>query len=77
MPDTKRIQWKLSLGALAATIEDQLSAQGLVVPHVELYQKSAEAIVLLSVRGVLAESETRRARRRLVKQIGEKLLRVE
>jgi glycyl-tRNA synthetase alpha subunit len=77
MPDVKPIRWRIYFGAMTSSIEEQLSEQNLAIPHVERYQKMADAITLLSVRGLLSQAERKRARQRLVKLIGGKVLRVE
>ena len=62
-------QFTLVLGALAATIEKQLEAQGLTLiwpPHA---QTVADMITRLAIAGLLTDAEKSRICRRLIKKI--------
>lgn len=64
----------IEFGALAPPILDQLRAQGVrasILSSVDAlkYQKDADAIVRLSVRGLLTDAEKKAARRRLLKAL--------
>ena len=63
----------IKFGAFAAQLEDQLIAQGLVFNKKLLahQQKDADALTRLMIRGVLAESEVRRGRQKLLKKIND------
>ena len=61
----------ISVGALAPTIQAQLTAQHLscnnkLCAH---FQKHADAITQLQIAGILGDADTRRARLRLLKKI--------
>ena len=63
---------QIILGPLADDLSEQFKKA--VVEYVgktsiELIQKSADAISLLDIRGYLSESEARKARERLMKEI--------
>lgn len=64
---------KLSFGALAAPIEEQMAAQGITATRVNIqhWQKDANAIVRLAVGGLLTEASVSLARRKLAKRIWE------
>lgn len=55
-------------GALAAPLWQQLKCSP---SKVELFQQQADAITLLAIQALISEAEVQRARRRLVKAIGE------
>lgn len=61
----------LQFGAMVARISEQLDDLGLTAnSHLMAHwQRDAEAITRLSVRGMLSEAETSKARRRLLKEI--------
>ena len=61
----------IKLGALCPSISEQLEKQGLeqIGKSIELLDRLADAITLTSIHGCLSESETNRARKRLVKMI--------
>jgi hypothetical protein len=67
---------KLSVefGALAPRLTEQLAAAKLFVDKssVAHFQRDADAIARLSVRGLLSERETKAARRRLLKRMASK-----
>lgn len=56
-------------GALAPSLADQLKADDRQSEILAPYQKDADAITRLSVRGLLSEAEIYRARTRLVQKI--------
>jgi len=59
----------VELGALAPPLASQLSEIGLSPEAIDRLQRSADSIVLLSVQGIISESEAERARNRLVRAI--------
>lgn len=61
----------LEFGAMAPDISQQLAYQGLTAKAraIAHWQKDADAITRLSVRGMLSDSEKSKARRRLLKTI--------
>lgn len=63
---------QIILGALADDLEKQFKKAGVQYigkPSLDIIQRSADAISLLSIRGYLSESEARKARQRLMKEI--------
>ena len=56
---------KISLGALAPLLKDQLKGHGLSRTCIEQMQKDADAITRLNVRSILSETATKNARRKL------------
>lgn len=62
------VTFSLSFGALAPPISEQLETQGLTSPG-SLFQRQADAIVLLHVHGVLTDTSAHAARKRLLKAI--------
>ncbi len=63
---------QIILGALADDLSVQFKKAGVQYigkPSLDIIQRSADAISLLSIRGYLTESETLRARKRLMKEI--------
>ena len=69
-------KWQIQFGALARPIEEQLADQKLCLPHVERFQRVADAISLLCVQGLLTDAEITRARKRLISLLGDELLNV-
>ena len=65
------IDGQIEFGALSPKLSEQLRGK---LPHHVLrsFDKFADAIVLLSVHGVLSDAETHRARQRIVKAINRK-----
>ena len=61
----------ITFGAMADPIIKQLLGQDVtkIPDRINAYQEDADAITRLSIKGLLAESETRRARMRLLKII--------
>lgn len=59
----------ITFGALAIPIKKQLAEQGMHVPHLAMWQHHADSIAALSIVGLLSDSETHNARRRLLKRI--------
>ena len=58
---------KIYFGALCEPVAEQLG----INEHIaEPWQKDADAITRLVVRGLLTDSETHRARKRLIKMMG-------
>ncbi len=63
---------QIILGPLADDLSEQFKKAGVEYvgkTSIELIQKSADAISLLYIRGYLSESEARKARERLMKEI--------
>ncbi len=60
----------ITFGALSPRIKEQLPA-AVKIKLMDLIhiQKDADAIARLSIRGILSDSETRNARRRVMKEI--------
>ncbi|HEV2607947.1 MAG TPA: hypothetical protein VGT79_08190 [Xanthomonadaceae bacterium] len=63
-------QLTMSLGALATDPSEQAAAQGFKLDNAKFLDLDAHAISRLSVRGMLTEKETEKARKRLMKMIG-------
>lgn len=63
--------FSISLSALGPTISEQLASQGLIQTgvKVDILDRLAHAITLAHIHGCLTDTETDRARRRLVKMI--------
>jgi hypothetical protein len=61
----------INFGAWAEPISKQLSKQGITLPEPDTnrYQMCSDAITLLAVQGLLMESQTELARKRLLKRI--------
>lgn len=66
---------QIVFGALSESIAKQLSAQGYRLKSSALYQKDADAITRLLIRGLIPESQANDARKRLMKSIGDELRR--
>ena len=63
---------QIILGALADDLSVQFKKAGVQYigkPSLDIIQRSADAISLLSIRGYLSESESRKSRQRLMKEI--------
>jgi hypothetical protein len=60
----------LQFGMLADPLHQQLGVEAAGVEH---FQRDADAIARLHVRGVLSDAETHRARKRLIKRLNETL----
>ena len=62
---------ELRMGALSPSIAEQLQSQGLGADEGTLahWQKDADAIVRLAVRGLISPGESSRARKKLVKNV--------
>ena len=62
---------ELSFGALSDPIRTQLDAQNVTADRDEIshWQRDADAIVRVAVRGLLPDSQIRQARKRLLKRI--------
>lgn len=71
MSDTPSIKWGLRFGALCPPIIEQITEQGLGISArlVAHYQKDVDAIIRLTVRGVITDGEAHRAKTRLMKRI--------
>ena len=63
---------QISFGAMAKPLHKQL---GFDEKEMEWYQKMADAITLLSIQQILCDSETHKARGRLIKRMTKDLLR--
>ncbi len=68
--DTRMLS--LRFGALCDPIDKQLEEQGFYAPLRKIAdcQKYADCVTLLSVSGIITESEARAARRRILKWLG-------
>ena len=66
---TKRKTLSIHFGAFANPLVKQLMGLRFRLPDVGHWQKDADAIVRLRIRGFLSEAETSRARDRLSKKI--------
>lgn len=64
----------IKFGALCDSITKQLRAQGYRLKVSASYQKDADAITRLAVRGLLPAAQANAARKRLMKDIGAELL---
>lgn len=62
------------LGGMAPALHEQLSGMPLSTDEVDLFQRCADAITLLSVQGVLPPSEVAGARRRLTQNVARKII---
>lgn len=72
----RKREFGLSFGALADPISRQLSAQGIQPPSASYhFQRDADAITRLAVRGILSDAEKRRAHQRLMKRITQAIVR--
>lgn len=62
---------RITMSALGPTLAEQCEEQGLIATGttIELSDRLAQAITLCHVRGVLTDSETDRARKRVVTQM--------
>ena len=69
------MQIGISFGAMADPLRDQLKAQGLRMPEEKMnhLQSDIDALVRLSIRGLLCDSDANRTRRKLLKRIIEEL----
>ena len=72
-----KFQFTLSMGALSTPVLEQLKAQGLRLTldprATDLLLADIHNVARLYVRGVLTESETQKARKRIMKTIGNNL----
>lgn len=59
----------ITFGAMADPLRKQLEMTGIDVGTINHLQRDADAIVRLHVRGLLTDSETSRARIRVIKKI--------
>ena len=74
MSDKTTAPFGLYFGALAPKLIDQLpDAADILGSRMDPYQKDADAITRLKVRGIMSDNEAHRARTRLVKAIGKAL----
>jgi len=69
--DRRRLE--ISFGALSPALAEQISAYGLNLDCSQ-YQRDADAVTRLSVRGILPDGEARKARRRILKAMTKLLL---
>ena len=69
MADQTPARTYVELGALCPPLHEQLGVFGVTEAEGEPLQIDANAIVRLSVRGLLSETEKTRARKRLVRKI--------
>lgn len=63
----------IEFGALAPPLAEQLKDAGIGVVKWAIFQKDADAITRLRVRGVMSDLEAHKARTRLIKAIGKAL----
>jgi hypothetical protein len=72
-----KLQFTLNMGGLARPVPEQLKAQGLRLTldprATDLLLDDIHAVSRLYVRGVLTESETQKARKRIMKTVGNNL----
>lgn len=73
MSEPKRLE--LEFGALAPRLSKQLAGRGLQSDAVEHWQKDADAICRLGIRGFIPDAAKRRAYQRLVNEIAKSLSR--
>lgn len=66
--------FNLHCGALSKPVGEQLREQGLSMEERDLsrIQRATESVTFLAIHGYLTESETEKARNRIVKEIGRK-----
>lgn len=60
---------QIRFGGLAPPIAEQVAEQGLVMADAPVIQADADAIVRLTIRGLLTAAEKHRARKRLMRKI--------
>lgn len=67
------INVKLAFGAMSPKISEQLDKQGFLYQEEDIshFQKDADAIVRLRVRGLLPEGQIEKCHQKLVKKIGQ------
>ena len=70
---TKRMLGKeklgITFGAMATPLRKQLEMTGMDVGSINHFQRDADAVTRLHVRGFLTDAETRKARIRLINKI--------
>ena len=66
----------LNFGAMSHSIASQLIEQNIdfSAADCKTWQKDVDAVTLLHIRGFLTDSETHKARQRIIKNIGKSLL---
>lgn len=69
-------EFNLSFGALSEPLKKQLAEQGLRMKskYLQHFQKDADALSRLHIRGLIPDSEVRKIRQKLMKSITKKLL---
>lgn len=65
---------EIRLGGMAPALQEQLSGMPLSADEVDLFQRCADAITLLSVQDVLPPGEIAGARRRLTQNVARKII---
>ena len=61
---------EIELGALARPISEQIKNAGFELSGADAFDRDADAITRLYIRGVLTEGEAHKARTRLMKELG-------
>jgi len=67
----------ITFGATAPSLQAQLREQNIArFAGLNILQRTADALTMASVQGVLTDTETRRARKRLLEKIREAIARI-
>jgi hypothetical protein len=69
----KKERLGITFGAMADPLRKQLEMTGIDAGTINHFQRDADAIVRLNVRSLLTDSETRKARLRVVKKFAAEL----
>ena len=69
MTALKKEKAGITFGAMADPLRIQLEMTGIDAGTINHFQRDADAIVRLNVRGLLSDTETRKARLRVVKKL--------
>lgn len=65
---------EIAFGALCDPIDKQLREQGHPLKAASIFQKDADALTWLSVRGLLPDAQVRQARKKLLRRIVDELV---
>lgn len=60
---------QIAFGALAPTLVDQLAGSKVPVEKLEAFDRDADAVTRLVVRGLLTQSQANAARKKILKEI--------
>ena len=61
---------KIAMGAMSDSLTDQFKSQGFEPPKdIDHFQKDADAITRLKIRGLLTDSQSDSARKKLMKEL--------